>query len=205
MIFLVALVFIILIRYRTSWFTRKSSAMFRAIRKEGWGARVTQLMGRVSVGLSSLDSPKRVALLVVLTLLVWTSEAATVWILARALHLALTIMDASFVIAVLGLGLSLPAAPGFVGTYEFFSSSALRLMGFTLESSLALTLVMHVWSFVVTSAYGFLGLLASGLQFSSVFRPRVTAGSRPAHQSPMGPLAQACDDHSHLERGAIEE
>jgi uncharacterized membrane protein YbhN (UPF0104 family) len=65
--------------------------------------------------------------------------------------------------AVLGLGLAVPAGPGFLGTFEFFAVAGLSLNGVETESALALALLLHAWSFLATSIFGLIGVATAGL------------------------------------------
>jgi uncharacterized membrane protein YbhN (UPF0104 family) len=104
--------------------------------------------------------------------MVWTCEAALIWKLAAALQIPLSLPAAAVVSAVLGLGLMIPAAPGSIGMYEFFSVAVLRLFGIESGRALALTLLMHTWSFVVVTGLGLAGLWISGINFSQLIRGR---------------------------------
>jgi hypothetical protein len=115
--------------------------------------------------------------LVLLTILVWVGDAALIWGIALVLDLSLSLPSAVFVSAVLGLGLMIPAAPGFIGTYEFFSVAALRASGIGSESALALAVVMHAWVFLATIILGFIGLSLVGMRFSYLIRSQVQEGA----------------------------
>lgn len=62
------------------------------------------------------------------------------------------------------------AALGSIGTYEFFSITALKLFGISSGSALTLTLVMHAWSLIATTLLGLIGLWMSGMSFSQLIR-----------------------------------
>ncbi len=75
------------------------------------------------------------------------------------------------VCAVLGLALMIPAAPGALGTYEFFSSTAITIAGLTAANALALTFALHGWVLLTTSITGIL-CAGSGLSLRNfVSRP----------------------------------
>jgi uncharacterized membrane protein YbhN (UPF0104 family) len=76
----------------------------------------------------------------------------------------------------------IPAAPGYIGTYEVFTISALGLFGATREEALALALVMHAWVLVVTTGLGVASLGSSGLGFS-----RLVSLAGPAHPAGESP------------------
>lgn len=158
-----------LLHYRTEWFQSLANAFFLTLRLKGVAKKSNYFLERFAQGLHILSSPLQTLKVVVMTVLVWTGEAAVIWSLAVALGVPLTIVQAVTVLAVINIGLSIPAAPGFIGTYEFFSVGALRLFDIDMESALALTLLMHAWGFLVTTIRGLLWLLISGVVFSQLF------------------------------------
>lgn len=132
------------------------------------GDRIAQILAHFSQGLSGITSPRKMALLILLTLAIWFAEAALVWAQALAMHIPLSLWQVTLVIVILGLGLSIPAAPAFIGTYELFSMAALKIFGIPASQALALTLVMHSWSLLETTALGLLCLSANGISLGKV-------------------------------------
>ena len=106
--------------------------------------------------------------LLLLTVLIWSSEAAVIWGLAGALGLAISFKSAVIASAVLGLGLMIPAAPGGVGTYELFGTEAFQLTGLAASSALALTVVIHAWVFIANILVGICLLAVKGISLSQL-------------------------------------
>ena len=171
-IFTGALAVLVLLRYRAIWFLTLTRFVFRKIHLEPLGKKVNTLFERFAEGLGILSSLQQVVRAIGLTVMVWVGEAALIWRLASALQIPLSLPEAAVVSAVLGLGLMIPAAPGSIGTYEFFSITAFRLFGIDSESALALTLVMHAWSFMATTLLGLVGLWMSGMNLSQLIKGR---------------------------------
>jgi hypothetical protein len=57
-------------------------------------------------------------MLVLLTALVWASEGCIYWLVGRALDLHLDLMQACFLVVLSSLAATIPAAPGYAGTYD---------------------------------------------------------------------------------------
>jgi glycosyltransferase 2 family protein len=131
-------------------------------------ARIAGILAQFSQGLTGITSPRRMGLLILLTLGIWLAEAALVWAQALAMDIPLSLGEATLLIVILGLGLSIPAAPASIGTYEFFAMAALKIFGIPAAPALALTLVMHSWSLVQTTAIGLLCLSANGISLGKV-------------------------------------
>jgi uncharacterized protein (TIRG00374 family) len=171
-IFIGSLGVLLLLYYRSACFLALMRSMFRKVRLESLGEKMVGLFARFSEGLNILNSLQQIVKVIGLTILIWFGEAALIWSLAIALKISLSLPAAVVVSAVLGLGLMIPAAPGSIGTYEFFSVAALRLFGIESGRALALTLLMHTWSFVVVTGLGLAGLWISGINFSQLIRGR---------------------------------
>ncbi|MCA9667560.1 MAG: flippase-like domain-containing protein [Myxococcales bacterium] len=57
----------------------------------------------------------------------WVGNAAAIWVLAKGFDLNMTFGAATAFIALVGIGIMIPAGPGFVGNYEFFAKGAMGL------------------------------------------------------------------------------
>jgi glycosyltransferase 2 family protein len=115
-----------------------------------------------------------------MTAAIWITEAVTIWGLAAALGLAVSLKSAVVASAVLGLGLMIPAAPGGLGTYELFGTEAFKLAGIAASSALALTLVIHAWVFLANITLGVCLLAVKGISLTQL---RNRLGENPDPQS----------------------
>jgi len=90
-----------------------------------WAART---MGSVVGGfafLRELDTTRRFALL---TLLYWGSNVASFWLLLWGAGVpSPTLLESGVVLGVLGLGMAVPNAPGYFGTFQISGYAALVL------------------------------------------------------------------------------
>ncbi len=155
-IFGAALAVVIALRYRAEWLLGRVERALGTVGFRGLGEKAGVLGRSFAEGLHVVASGRDMAALLAITAAIWVTEAGLVCGLAWALHVPLSLSGGVMVCAVLGLGLMIPAAPGAVGTYEFFSSSAMALAGLAAATALALTLVLHAWVLLATSITGFL-------------------------------------------------
>jgi glycosyltransferase 2 family protein len=65
---------------------------------------------------------------------------------------------------VIGLGVILPAAPGHVGNFEYFTVLALALFGVTHEMAFAYALLAHICQFVSVTAVGLFFVVGTGFR-----------------------------------------
>jgi uncharacterized protein (TIRG00374 family) len=91
---------------------------------------------------------------VALSVLAWSIWAISAWFVASSLGLALSPMDLLFVTAVINVGVAIPSSPGFIGTYQWLSVSALSLLGVNHTDAFAFSVLMHAAWFVPTTLAG---------------------------------------------------
>jgi len=76
-----------------------------------------------------------------ITAVVWFVDAIAVRTVAHALDLSLSLHEAFLLIAALGLSSAAPSTPGYIGIYQFVSTTVLMPLGFTRSHALALVVL----------------------------------------------------------------
>lgn len=140
------------------------------------GAWLARLVEQIVLGLGAFHDPGRFTKFVLLTCAVWLSDACGTIVGGAALGLHISMPAAMLVLAGLGFGAALPAAPGSIGIYQFAMVSTLGLFGIGRDEALAFALVSQVMGYVVTLALGLPSLYA--LQGSALTRSPWGAASR---------------------------
>jgi glycosyltransferase 2 family protein len=167
-IFGAALLLLLVLRYRTQSLIALIRRIFAFVRLSSLENRFDGLLTSFSEGLSAVSSAGQMLALLGITAAIWVTEAATVWGLAGALGLSVSIKSAVVASAVLGLGLMIPAAPGGLGTYELFGTEAFKMVGVAASSALALTVVIHAWVFIINIALGTCMLAIQGISLAQL-------------------------------------
>jgi len=165
-----ALVLLVALRYRTRALIDSVRRAFRIVHLSSLEEKFDGLLTSFADGLSAVSSSGQMLTLLLMTAAIWSTEAGTIWGLARALGLAVSVKSAVVASAVLGLGLMIPAAPGGLGTYELFGTEAFKLAGIAASSALALTVVIHAWVFVANIVAGMCLLALKGISLAQLKR-----------------------------------
>jgi hypothetical protein len=105
--------------------------------------RVAALADSFSQGFTGLASPRTAATAIAATLLYWLSALAGVHLWARAFALELPWYAPAVLLVFLAFGAALPAAPGFIGTWDYFFVLGLALFGVARETATAVALTGH--------------------------------------------------------------
>ena len=74
---------------------------------------------------------------------IWALGALGTYLVAKSLDLSVSIPAAVVVLVVLTIGLTVPSAPGFVGTLQFFSVVALGLFGVPRSEAFSFSVLIH--------------------------------------------------------------
>lgn len=155
---------LIALRYRAAWLLDLLSRGAARLRLERAGNALAMLLQSFSDGLAAIASPSQLLLLLLQTAAIWASEAALFFVFARVVGASLSLSGCVVSSAILGLGLMIPAAPAAVGTYEFFSTAALKLVGMAAPAALAMTVLLHAWVLLWSTALGLGSMATAGFR-----------------------------------------
>jgi hypothetical protein len=114
-------------------------------------------------GLEGIRSRGHTLPLLAWTSLVWLFPAAAAWSMLRAVHLDLPFIAGWTVLAFVGLGISVPSAPGYVGVWHAAAVLGLAVFGVDQATSVAYALLYHASQFVPITLMGWLALMREHL------------------------------------------
>ena len=96
--------------------------------------------------------------------------AFSIWTALHAAHLDLPLTAAWTVVAFLGLGVSLPSSPGFVGVVQAATVLALALFSVPRMEALSFSLLFHASQFIPVTAVGLLYLFLEHVTLTDAAR-----------------------------------
>lgn len=103
-----------------------------------------------------------------LSLVAWSLQSVSNWMVLLAFHLDLSLGAAFFLVAIQAFGVMIPSSPGFIGTYHAATILALAAYGIGREVALSVSIVMHLVFFIPVSLVGFACLWVENLSFSEI-------------------------------------
>jgi len=140
---------------------RDGSVLERLARRGGrWGDRIYRTLLSFAEGLSSVSSPRRLALAFVHSLASFVLLGTTTWCCLEMVGIHADVLTCLFVMGLLGLSFLIPAPPTNAGNIHFFATHALVLLGAAdLERAFAFAVVTHLNQVVTVSAAGMISLV----------------------------------------------
>jgi uncharacterized protein (TIRG00374 family) len=143
-----------------------------------WPAAARTIMAIFDTGLRGLDgirTPSHAPRLVLWTALVWLLPATAAWAMLRAVHLDLPFGAGWTVLAFVGVGVSVPSAPGYVGVFHAAATAALEVFGVPRSTALAYALLFHASAIVPITLVGWLFLLREHVSLGEARRAPTAA------------------------------
>jgi len=130
--------------------------------------RTHHLIGQFADGVAGMKSFRNIARSFSLSLFIWTIEGTFLFLVMRAYHLGVPYTSAFFLLFFLGLAVTLPQAPGYVGTMELFGTTALSFLGIPKEQALPVILAIHGLQFGFVTLLGFWAISVEGISLAKL-------------------------------------
>ena len=124
--------------------------------------RVKGTVLRLRDGLRVAALPRTIATAAVLSVAAWSCTVVAVLAVGQALGIELTVGEGALLAAGMNLATAVPSGPGYLGTFEYAGQSIALAFGLPAASGLALALLTHFLTLVVSSAGGFVALVRLG-------------------------------------------
>jgi uncharacterized protein (TIRG00374 family) len=144
--------------------------------------RVTEglegFIGNAAAGFSVISSIGKFTKVFLLSLLVWLLSALAVYLLFFFYKLPLNVLAALAVTTVTALGISLPAAPGFIGNFQFACIVALSLYGVAKNEAFAFAMGYYFTGIGINIILGLIFLPFMNIPFRRMFK---NEGEKPSN------------------------
>jgi len=115
-------------------------------------------LSHVLQGIRSFHDPGRTVRFLLLTVVIWSTDAVTAIVSAHAISLSIGVPLAFLLLAGMGLGSALPSTPGYVGIYQFVAVSILGPFGFSKSAAIAYIVLLQAILYVVILTWGLASL-----------------------------------------------
>ncbi len=133
------------------------------------GSKIFDIITNIISGLSVLNkTPKKIGVYSFIILL-WTMYYVSFLLIVKGVNLDLNIMNSGLLYVVLTLSISIPAAPGYIGTYHATCVAALtNIYNISLNASQAFAVLSHAVIFVPFVIIGAFFFLKNSMKFSKI-------------------------------------
>ena len=132
--------------------------------------RLLLVFDTMSDGLQGMRRPGQLLPTAAWSLAIWGAIVLSVWTGFLAASLDLPMTAALCVIAFIGLGVSLPSSPGFIGVIQAATVLALSFFGVGKADALSFSLLLHASQFLPVTVWGLLLLVVEHVSLAEAGR-----------------------------------
>ncbi|MEW6481391.1 MAG: lysylphosphatidylglycerol synthase transmembrane domain-containing protein [bacterium] len=157
-VYILALFFFILIKVKKDF----------VLKKMAFSKKLAGMVEEFAEGFSILGSLKQVFIILLYSIVVWGIYGLFLYFCINGFSLNLPVYVGFFVLVMAVIGVMIPAAPGYLGTYQYFCILALALFGVDKDIAFSYSMVTYIISFVPVTIVGIVFLFLEGLSFGKL-------------------------------------
>jgi uncharacterized protein (TIRG00374 family) len=116
--------------------------------------RLVDVAGKFTTGLGVLQDVRSLLAVVAWSVAVWAVVGFSNYFIFLAFDLSVPWYAPYVVLVIVSLGVMLPSAPGYVGTFQYFTVAALKIFGIPESVGLSFSLVLHAGNYVPITLLG---------------------------------------------------
>ncbi|MFH1961998.1 MAG: lysylphosphatidylglycerol synthase transmembrane domain-containing protein [bacterium] len=133
------------------------------------GTAITGYTHSFISGLDVLKNGWDVFYILLYSILMWTISAISFYFMFPGCHLdQLSFLAALFVLIVVAIGIAIPAAPGAVGTFQYFAMLGLAVFGIDKNTGLTFSIILHITQMAVPIFIGWIYLCKEQISFGEM-------------------------------------
>lgn len=122
------------------------------------------------LGLRGVRRPRVLLTTLAISAAIWLLEGLSYYYLTYAFDFPLVgverVVACGLLMVLVNLGIMIPSAPGYVGTFQFFAVAALAMFQVPRETALSLAIVSHAMQYALVTAIGAFFVMRSQLSWS---------------------------------------
>lgn len=157
------------VRRRTEWLVAVMERVLGKISPR-LGSRLCRLVVSFAQGIAPIQRGRDLLEIGFYTALLWIVTAVGIKLVAEAFHLGLPWEAAWVILVALAFGVSIPSAPGFVGTYHYAVILCSVIYGVPRSEALSYALVLHAANILPVFLLGLIFVWMEGLRLSSLIQ-----------------------------------
>jgi len=120
--------------------------------------KVLNVFNRFAEGLGVIKKHHNMIPFLFSSIIIWLLEGLIIFAFIRSLNIYTPVISGYLVMIMVGFGIAIPSAPGYIGVYQFMCIKALSIWGISESISLSFSLVMQAATFIPMNIIGLIFL-----------------------------------------------
>ncbi|MDD5687049.1 MAG: lysylphosphatidylglycerol synthase transmembrane domain-containing protein [Elusimicrobia bacterium] len=130
--------------------------------------KIINKIKRFITGFEIIKDIKVFFTVILFSLCVWTCETLTMFFFMKVVGVHLSIFVVIFIVFATVIGVTIPAAPGSIGTFEFFFVASMMFFGVSKGKALASALIIHSIGIIYVILLGGYFFLKEGISYKEI-------------------------------------
>jgi uncharacterized protein (TIRG00374 family) len=147
---------------------RAGTRLITRLTPKRFHARLLGIAGKFLDGLASLRSPANALMVFFTSAVIWLLETGKYWLVMHAFSFRVDFFTLMLMNGIVNLATTLPAAPGYVGTFDAPGIAVLKAAGVDGALAAGYTLVLHAALWLPITALGAYYAVREGLKWGEV-------------------------------------
>jgi uncharacterized protein (TIRG00374 family) len=156
---------------------------------------------RFMLGLRSLSHPSDVIMIFFTSVIIWLLETVKYWFVMHAFDFSVSFVVLMLMNGLVNLATTLPAAPGYIGTFDTPGIKTLQAFGVDPSLAASYTFTLHAALWLPVTLLGGFYFWRAHLRLSDIETARQQAEAAPAPQVEMPPPGETTE--SSVARGEL--
>jgi uncharacterized protein (TIRG00374 family) len=167
-LFLGALVVFLFLAAKPNVAARIYNPLIDHLLPQRYGVKLRGFIERFILGLAALRDVRQVFMIFFTSVLIWLLETVKYWFVMHAFDMQLSFFTLMLMNGIVNLSTTLPAAPGYIGTFDAPGIAVLIAFGVVRELATAYTLVLHAALWLPITLLGFFFMIREGLRWGDL-------------------------------------
>jgi len=165
--FLVSILLLIGLKGKTQTFLNVAESLLfflsRKIRQ-----KLADILKDFSDGLVLVKGPAQLLAVIFYSLSLWCLTVFQIYVVGLSMGMSLPFLAPFLILVLLCFSVTIPSAPGYIGTFHLACQYGLIFYGFSREKALSMAILLHAAGFIPTVILGLIVLLLQHVSFRSL-------------------------------------
>jgi len=166
LVFFGALIVFLFLAARPTLAARVYNPLIDHLMPERFRQRARDLLDRFMTGLAALRDVRHIFMIFFTSIVIWLLETMKYWFVMHAFNFEVSFFTLMLMNGIVNLATTLPAAPGYIGTFDGPGIVVLSAFGVNPETATAYTLVLHAALWLPITLLGIYYMVHQSLRWS---------------------------------------
>lgn len=153
--FIILICFIIGLRYRTDLFARVIEKLLFML-PESMRKKIILIVENFAFGLSPMKGVRSWLIVILWSMVLWFLSLCQIQFIGASIGIELPFITSFIIMGMLSMGVMVPSAPGFIGTFHLSVQYGFMFLGVSGEEALSAAILLHASFFFPTILFGVL-------------------------------------------------